>query len=211
MIDAIATPEGIATIIAGVGAAVGAGYYYSQHGGEVEADIDGDNEAEVTFGSGQGLDEAAEDATEETAEGEKVSADIEEQGNPTPDHIQDIGNNLTEIKGIGDTRAKAFNEAGYETAADLYYASDENLEAVHGIGSKAVSDIREDIGSVGQEGNDGESSDGSDEQEPSDEKSSSENEKTSEDEKDDGTESTESEDQTDGSGSTSDEEVATEA
>jgi len=54
---------------------------------------------------------------------------------------------LTSVTDIGDTRAEAFKDAGFETVVDLYEANDDELQAVYGIGEQAVAQIREDIGS----------------------------------------------------------------
>jgi len=59
---------------------------------------------------------------------------------------------LTNVKGIGETRAESFREEGFGTPDDLYYATDENLCEVNGIGDLTVSQIRDDIGSVDEDG-----------------------------------------------------------
>lgn len=161
-----------------IAAAAGIAYRYARSGGKVEADVDNDGDAEVTFESPSGGFDCNDDAEDPAYQGVSrtdIEAQTQEQPDPTPEYVEEIGEDLTDIKGIGPTRAEDFREEGFDTAADLYYASDENLEAVHGIGANAVSQIREDIGSIEDEGNDGNSDDGTEEEEESsDEQSNSE-------------------------------------
>lgn len=109
----------------------------------VDVDEDGENEAEFTF-------EGNEDATADVAELPSYQL--------APKDVRHIGTSLVDIKGIGPTRADALNKADLHTASDLYFASDEDLKEVNGIGDLTVSQIREDIGSV--EGSESSVSDG---------------------------------------------------
>jgi predicted flap endonuclease-1-like 5' DNA nuclease len=98
--------------------------------------------------------EAGEDfvvsASETIEEGVEFANEVE-------DVVDDVTgkNDLTNVKGVGPTRAASFREEGFENPDDLYYATDENLAAVKGIGDLTVSQIREDIGSVDNDGSDG--------------------------------------------------------
>lgn len=152
--------------------AIGAGYAYFT-GNEASVDVDGDGEDDITF-EGDSNDSNEEESTTE----EQTEEATEEQSNPnpTPAEVQDIGDDLTEVTGVGPTREEALNNATYDTAADLYYASDEGLESVHGLGPKAVEDIRADIGGIDEEGN--ESSSSTDTEETTDESSESNSEST---------------------------------
>jgi predicted flap endonuclease-1-like 5' DNA nuclease len=119
-------------------ALVGAGAVYSYATGR-ETTVDTDDN-EITFGG------EADDTTNTSVEGETVEQDFD----PTPAEVKET-DGLTEITGIQETRAQTLREAGFETPEDLYYASDENLEAVNGFGEYTVSQIRDDIGSVDDE------------------------------------------------------------
>jgi predicted flap endonuclease-1-like 5' DNA nuclease len=99
----------------------------------VDLDDDGTDEATVEFGGG----------ADETAKAEPQVAEV-------PDEVAEV-DSLTDIKGIQETRAENLREAGFDTAADLYFASDENLEAVHQLGPTSVEQIREDIGGIDYE------------------------------------------------------------
>jgi predicted flap endonuclease-1-like 5' DNA nuclease len=153
------------TIIVGgaVGAiSVGAAALYAYKTGEsaeasVDLDDDGNDEAAVEFGGDDTVDRA------EKSHGDEVESDTAEPPNPTPDHVIDK-NGLTDIKGIQETRAKNLSLAGFSTPADVYYASDKNLEEVDQIGPYTVEQIREDIGGIGHNPNgesDGEAKSGS--------------------------------------------------
>lgn len=144
--------------IIGLGAgavAIGAAAIYAFVSGEstsasIDVDDDGTDEATVEFGGND--KKVAEHDTNE---------DVKEQANPTPDAVLEKSG-LTAIKGIQDTRAERLGKAGYSDPADIYYASDENLEDVKGIGPYTVEQIRDDIGSVEDDPN-GESDEGQEE------------------------------------------------
>lgn len=130
-------------VVATVVAAAAAYSYFT--GNESSVDVDDDGNDEVTFGG----DEPTAPATppvEETSVGE----DVEEQSDPTPDAVADK-EDLSDITGIGDTRASDLMAAGFTTPEDIYYASDANLTDVDGIGDYTVEQIRGDIGSIGDE------------------------------------------------------------
>lgn len=71
----------------------------------------------------------------------------EEMSVEPPTSVQEIGEDLESITGIGPTRAEAFREAGFDTATDIWHASDSSLKGVEGIGPRAVEQIRSDVGS----------------------------------------------------------------
>jgi large subunit ribosomal protein L32e len=103
----------------------------------VDLDDDGTDEATVEFGGG----------ADETAE-----AKAKPQTAGVPSHVAEV-DSLTDIKGVQETRAENLREAGFETPADVYFASDENLEAVHQLGATSVQQIRDDIGGIDYEDN----------------------------------------------------------
>lgn len=115
-------------------AVIGAGYYaYHRVTGErVEADIDQDGETDFVLEEHDGS-EGEDHATNEVVAVASETA-------------QEVGGELAQVKGVGETRAEKFIDAGFETASDLYFASDEDLTSVNGIGEATVEMIREDLG-----------------------------------------------------------------
>jgi hypothetical protein len=65
-----------------------------------------------------------------------------------PTSVTEIGEDLESVTGIGPTRAETFRTESFETATDLWFASDNTLESIDGIGPRAVEQIRSHIGSV---------------------------------------------------------------
>jgi DNA uptake protein ComE-like DNA-binding protein len=93
-----------------------------------------------------------------TTEDVSVSHEIDKPDNGIITEDNEVDDNPSEktdlenVKGIGETRAESFREEGFGTPDDLYYATDENLCEVNGIGDLTVSQIRDDIGSVDEDG-----------------------------------------------------------
>lgn len=113
-------------------------YLYSYlTGSTAGVDVDNDGADEVTF-----------DGDEPTVIADAaMSEDIDA---PSTTEIAEYTAqlyDLTSVTGIGETRAEAFRDAGFETVVDLYEANDDELLAVYGIGEQAVAQIRDDIGS----------------------------------------------------------------
>lgn len=129
--------------------AVAAGYSMYT-GRRTSVDVDDDGEPEIEFGPSGPCEDGGEEKADESQNVE-VEASNTNYDDPTPDRVKEIGGDLTKITGIGPSRANTLKSQGYDVAADLYYAADENITAVRGFGPKAVSDIRSDIGSI--EGN----------------------------------------------------------
>jgi len=134
------------------GAAIAAGYSYFS-GNDSSADIDGDGDAELEFeGENDAVFDCNDDA-EDPAYQDRARENFETEEppeDPTPEAVEEkLG--LTDVKGIGPTRAEALGRAGYPNPEDLYYASDENLTDIEGIGEYTVGQIREDIGSVDED------------------------------------------------------------
>lgn len=227
-------PALVGGAVAGVGVLTAAGYAYlsgDDASAGVDIDNDGDNEASYTFEgndnndhqAADGLDVGASadapieadstDSAEVGAEAEDTNADVEEQADPTLEVVAEK-KSVEDIKGIGPSRADDLADEGFDTPEDIYYASDENLEGVNGIGPHAVSQMREDIGSIGDEGNDGESS----EESQADEDTASDTDDTTGEEsssnpdgqQDAESDGSDSQRQTDGSGSDSDEDASAE-
>ena len=133
--------------------AIGLGVRMYQSGGTVEADIDGDGEPELSASSCGAEDVGLDALTDELSLGDievyESLGDIEVYDLVSEENGADVEReNLADVNGIGPQRAEWLRGEGYETPADLYYATDENLEAVHGFGPKSVGHIRDDIGGV---------------------------------------------------------------
>lgn len=177
------------TIIVGAAVAVGsvaiaAGYaYFSGNSVSTSVDVDGDGDDDASFTFEGSTDPAVEQPT----------TNSNGQGSPryqsAPEDVTNIGTALEQVTGIGTTRKDDLQKADFHTASDLYFASDEELIDVNGIGELTVSQIRGDIGSIEGEGNGQLSDDSTD-----DESSSKTNE-----------EGESSDDDTDGDGSSTDE------
>jgi hypothetical protein len=157
--------------------AIGLGVRMYQSGGTVEADIDGDGEPELSASSCGAEDVGLDALTDELSlgdievyeslgdievyeslgvddyDGENIAEAPDEdprdenETDPTPDEVAER-ENLADVNGVGPQRAEWLRGEGYDTPADLYYTTDENLEAVHGFGPKSVGHIRDDIGGV---------------------------------------------------------------
>lgn len=119
--------------------------YKTGNGAEVDFDNDGENEVDFA-GDDNSSSTAPEELYPPENEGES-EGDTEDTTSTAPEEVHDIGGNLTEITGIGETKADTLVEEGFETANELYFASDENLTDVTGIGSHVLDQIRGDIGS----------------------------------------------------------------
>lgn len=55
---------------------------------------------------------------------------------------------LTDISGVGESKADALREAGYESVADLQAASQEDIANVEGIGKALAARIKADVGGL---------------------------------------------------------------
>jgi predicted flap endonuclease-1-like 5' DNA nuclease len=155
-------PALVGVAVAGVSVVTAAAYAYATgNATSVGVDVDDDGDDEVTFEAdsegGYGMELEGANGVQPAvgvdvgaeSDDSSVNEDVESQADPTPSEVTEK-DSLEDVTGVGPTRATALQDAGYDTPADLYYASDENLEAVHGIGPRAVSNIRKDIGGVGE-------------------------------------------------------------
>lgn len=115
---------------------VGGGYYLYHRftGNAVEADLDQDGETDLTL-------EQHDDPSDHTIEDDVAAAS---------DVAVQIGGELSEITGIGESRAEDLIEAGFETAEDIYFANDEELKEIDGIADYTVEQIRDHVGGVGE-------------------------------------------------------------
>jgi len=170
-------PTDVLITVGGVAIAVaGAAVYSYVSGNSASVDLDDDGNDEVTFGVDQqihgtssgtrrgGDSDGPEFVERQPTDGElagtnaayesgsvtaETSAIDPSHDNRTPERIAAIGSDLQSINGIGPVRASSFTAAGFETAEDLYYSADESLLDVDGIGERALSQIREDVGKFG--------------------------------------------------------------
>ena len=81
----------------------------------------------------------------ETGESEKVSEgepEVEEENEKVQD--KDSGN-LTDIKAVGETKAEALRDAGYETVDDLREATQEEIAEVENIGKALSARIKSNV------------------------------------------------------------------
>jgi len=137
MVDPI-TAVGGGAVLAAI---VGSGYLYQRSRGNLE---DGAPE------SGETEDVEPVDSTPlqgPTPPTNDVGGDEEDESPNVDIDAED----LVDVKGIAETRAETLRENDFETPKDLYFATDENIEAVDGFGPHVVRQIREDIGSVDEE------------------------------------------------------------
>jgi len=152
----VLTVGGIALAIAGAAA------YSALTGNSASVDYDDDGTDEITFdgdteSGGYEGDQAIDPAYNEQIETEpspynNTPTSVADES-PSPNgsyevdpEVQEIGEDLESITGIGPTRAEDFRAAGFETAEDLWLAGDDALRTVDGIGPRAVEQIRSDIG-----------------------------------------------------------------
>jgi hypothetical protein len=121
-------------LLAGAGASVAiavVAYVYHRVTGEpVQVDVDQDGEDDIELEEGEPFE----------------SEPVEETIDYASEAAQEIGGELAKVKGLGETKAEALVEAGFEVAEDLYFADDEELLDVTGIGETTVERIREHIG-----------------------------------------------------------------
>lgn len=158
---------GAATVIGGIAIAA-----YRNGTFTVSDDIDGDGEDETFDVDFTGGDDSS-DGQHRLADAEPPQQDgpVDENGDAqlgaedetvndrasvqsgdvqtSPDFSNDEYSGLTDITGIGPTKAEALSqEAGISSPADVWYASDDTLLDVTGIGKSVVEQIRGDIGGI---------------------------------------------------------------
>ena len=83
---------------------------------------------------------AADDADTETDTDDLEPDEDDEPADETVDPTA-----ITEISGVGESKADALREAGYETIADIQDASQEELSEVEGIGNALAARIKADV------------------------------------------------------------------
>ncbi|PSQ20321.1 50S ribosomal protein L32e [Halobacteriales archaeon QS_8_65_32] len=104
---------------------------------EVAIDEDADADTDIDDGTdtgGDARDEPKETETEGDADAEETAA-AEEM-------------DLTDISGVGEEKADALREAGYESVPALVAASQSDLAAVEGVGNALAARIKADVGGL---------------------------------------------------------------
>ena len=85
---------------------------------------------------------------------DEENEDLTEQegGEPTPPEeekaVPDDPEELTDISGVGDAKADALREAGFETVEDVKAASQDDLAEVEGVGNALAARIKADVGGL---------------------------------------------------------------
>jgi large subunit ribosomal protein L32e len=97
-----------------------------------EVDVSDDVEADI--------DELAPEEEDAGAD-EAVDADSE-------DEVEDEFEELTDISGVGQSKADALKDAGYETVDDIRVASQDDLASVEGVGMALAARIKADVGDL---------------------------------------------------------------
>ncbi len=98
---------------------------------ESDADADADAEAESDSESGVDTDDDADDAAE--AAEDVIEVDYEA---------------IDEISGVGEAKAEALREAGYESVEDVQAASQSELADVESVGNALAARIKADVGGL---------------------------------------------------------------
>ncbi len=113
----------------GVGAALAA---------RIKADV---GEVEVEASDADEATEAADEADEAEAADDGGEAEADDES------VEDY-DDLTDISGVGGSKADALREAGYETVDDVRRASQEDLADVEGVGMALAARIKADVGGL---------------------------------------------------------------
>lgn len=98
-------------------------------------------------------DEQTDESTESDAdesEAEQEATDDEETATPSEDEAAapDDAVELTDISGVGDAKADALQEAGFETVEDVKATEQSELADVEGIGNALAARIKADVGGL---------------------------------------------------------------
>jgi len=139
---AAATQEELAEV-EGVGKALAARIVADVGDVEVEDADEVEEEPEAAEPETEADEEDAEvetdDESEEAADDEAEEDDAEPEESP---------GTLTDVSGVGASKAETLREAGYETQRDLAAASQEELAEVEGVGKALAARIKADVGDV---------------------------------------------------------------
>ena len=92
--------------------------------------------------------EAEQAAEADDAEQESDTETEETEESADEDAEDDGPSELTDISGVGDSKAEALREAGYETVDDVRRASQSDLADVDGVGNALAARIKADVGGL---------------------------------------------------------------
>jgi large subunit ribosomal protein L32e len=101
-----------------------------------DLEVDEETEAEVE-----------EETTEDASAAEADEADAEDESDADEDEEDEL-EDLTDISGVGNSKAAALEGAGYETVDDVRGASQDDLANVDGIGNALAARIKADVGGL---------------------------------------------------------------
>ena len=90
------------------------------------------------------IESAKPNATEPAEDPDNVAAKAEAEQDADEDELQE----LTDISGVGDTKAEALREAGFETVDDVRGADQSQLAGTEGIGNALAARIKADVGGL---------------------------------------------------------------
>jgi large subunit ribosomal protein L22 len=162
--------------------------------------------------------EAARDKQEETEPEEPGTEEVEEtteEADEEADEEDRLPEELTDVDGVGESKAEALRDAGYETVEDLSEATQDGIAETEGVGKALAARVKADVGGVGvdeepeEEPEEAEQSE--DDTEGTEGAEGEEAETESEEDEETETEPEESEDDTEGSEEAEGEEAETES
>ncbi|MFB6311348.1 MAG: 50S ribosomal protein L32e [Salinirussus sp.] len=130
----VATEEQLADVD-GIGAALAA---------RIKADVGDVALDEEESSESESADETGEETAEATSEAESTPADEEE---PEPAPVEEY-DDLTDISGVGEAKATALREGGYDTVEEVRAASQDELADVEGVGMALAARIKADVGGL---------------------------------------------------------------
>jgi large subunit ribosomal protein L32e len=154
--EQLAEVEGVSTALA---ARIAADLGDLEVGEDVEADVEEAAAADEPAATADDADAASDAPAETTDEDDEAEADeeaadedetdakeaaVEQDDEDAAEDIEE----LTDISGVGESKADALREAGYETVADVRGASQDDLADVEGVGMALAARIKADVGDL---------------------------------------------------------------
>lgn len=96
-----------------------------------------------------GDEEAESESTEPTVEDETPEETGETEAPPEPEpEPTEVPEELVEISGVSEARAKMLRDAGFESVVDIQQADQSDLAEVEGIGTALAARIKADVGDI---------------------------------------------------------------
>jgi large subunit ribosomal protein L32e len=117
--------------------------------GDIDVSEDADAEVEEAESDEESADDTA-DAEAEAEDEEVVESDDEDEEvvESEDEDADEVITDLTDISGVGDAKADALRDAGYETVADIRTASQDDLADIDGVGMALAARIKADVGDL---------------------------------------------------------------